>query len=151
MAGHKMTNKGMAMKKPGKMQKGGAMKKKKMKMPGGMQKGGTMKKPPSGMTKGGTIKKPVGLVYIGICFKKTTKVYKFNFKLDRKANKMITSQAALNIIRNPFRIKYITYESRSVTKAVQYLLIARTAYEIRIEVKGCILEFISMLSLQRVM
>ena len=28
MAGHKMTNKGMAMKKPGKMQKGGAMKKK---------------------------------------------------------------------------------------------------------------------------
>ena len=48
---------------------------------------------------GGTIKKPVGLVYIGICFKKTTKVYKFNFKLDRKSNKMITSQAALNIIR----------------------------------------------------
>ena len=40
MAGHKMTNKGMAMKKPGKMQKGGAMKKK-MKMPGGMKKGGS--------------------------------------------------------------------------------------------------------------
>ena len=47
MAGHKMTNKGMAMKKPGKMQKGGAMKKKKMKKPGGMQKGGAVgfKKP----------------------------------------------------------------------------------------------------------
>ncbi len=40
MAGHKMTKKGMAMKKPGKMRKGGAMKKK-MKMPGGMQGGGS--------------------------------------------------------------------------------------------------------------
>ncbi len=61
MAGHKMTNKGMAMKKPGKMQKGGAMKKKKkIPMPGGMMKGGTMKKPPSGMMKGGTMKKGAG-------------------------------------------------------------------------------------------
>ena len=48
---------------------------------------------------GGTIKKPVGLVYIGLHSAKLRKVYKFNFKLDRKSNKMITSQAALNIIR----------------------------------------------------
>jgi nicotinamide-nucleotide amidase len=48
---------------------------------------------------GGTNKKPIGLVYIGFHYKKITKVYKFNFRLDRKSNKMITSQAALNIIR----------------------------------------------------
>ena len=56
MAGHKMTNKGMAMKKPGpgKMNKGGTIKK-----PGGMNKGGTIKKP-GGMQKGGAVgfKKP---------------------------------------------------------------------------------------------
>jgi hypothetical protein len=38
MAGHKMTNKGGTMKKPGKMMKGGTVKK-----PGGMKKGGTVK------------------------------------------------------------------------------------------------------------
>ena len=48
---------------------------------------------------GGSKEKPVGLVYIGLHSAKLTKVYKFNFKLDRKSNKMITSQAALNIIR----------------------------------------------------
>ena len=48
MAGHKMTNKGMAMKKPGKMQKGGTIKK-----PGGMKKGGTVKmKQPSNKNSG---------------------------------------------------------------------------------------------------
>ena len=48
MAGHKMTNKGMAMKKPGKMQKGGTIKK-----PGGMKKGGTVKmKKPSNKNSG---------------------------------------------------------------------------------------------------
>ena len=48
---------------------------------------------------GGSKEKPVGLVYIGLHSAKLTKVYKFNFKLDRKSNKMITSQAALSIIR----------------------------------------------------
>ena len=48
---------------------------------------------------GGSKEKPVGLVYIGLHSAKLTKVYKFNFKLDRKSNKMITSQAALNITR----------------------------------------------------
>ena len=48
---------------------------------------------------GGSKEKPVGLVYIGLHSAKLRKVYKFNFKLDRKSNKMITSQAALNIIR----------------------------------------------------
>jgi len=48
---------------------------------------------------GGSKEKPVGLVYIGLHSAKLTKVYQFNFKLDRKSNKMITSQAVLNIIR----------------------------------------------------
>jgi len=48
---------------------------------------------------GGTKSKPVGLVYVGISTAKFEKTYKFSFTPYRKANKLITSQAALNIIR----------------------------------------------------
>ena len=49
---------------------------------------------------GGTNKKPVGLVYIGLAYKDILRAYKFNFSHDRISNKMITSQVALNILRN---------------------------------------------------
>ena len=49
---------------------------------------------------GGTNKKPVGLVYIGFAYKDILRAYKFNFSHDRIMNKMITSQVALNILRN---------------------------------------------------
>ena len=49
---------------------------------------------------GGTSKKPVGLVYIGLAYNDILKAYKFNFNHDRISNKMITSQVALNILRN---------------------------------------------------
>ena len=48
---------------------------------------------------GGTITKPIGLVFIGLAYNGYSKAYKFNFRLDRISNKMITVQAALNILR----------------------------------------------------
>ena len=48
---------------------------------------------------GGTKEKPVGLVYIGLASDRSTIVKKFNFTKDRKINKIKTSQAALNILR----------------------------------------------------
>ena len=49
--------------------------------------------------KGGTKEKPVGLVYIAISYDKGEKVYRFTFTPYRKTNKLMTSQAALNITR----------------------------------------------------
>ena len=49
--------------------------------------------------KGGTKEKPVGLVYIAISYDSGEKVYRFAFTPDRKTNKLMTSQAALNITR----------------------------------------------------
>jgi nicotinamide-nucleotide amidase len=48
---------------------------------------------------GGTKSKSVGLVYVAISTDKFEKTYKFSFTPYRKANKLMTSQAALNIIR----------------------------------------------------
>ena len=48
---------------------------------------------------GGTDEKPVGLVYVGISSGKVEKVYRFRFTSHRKTNKLMTSQAALNIAR----------------------------------------------------
>ena len=48
---------------------------------------------------GGTTTKPIGLVFIGLAYNGYSKAYKFNFRLDRISNKMITVQAALNILR----------------------------------------------------
>ena len=48
---------------------------------------------------GGTDEKPVGLVYVGISSGKVEKVYRFRFTSHRKTNKLMTSQAALNITR----------------------------------------------------
>jgi len=48
---------------------------------------------------GGTITKPIGLVFIGLAYNGYSKAYKFNFRHDRISNKMITVQAALNILR----------------------------------------------------
>ena len=49
---------------------------------------------------GGSKENPIGLVYIGISASNFDKVYKFNFTNNRKTNKLMTSQAALNILRN---------------------------------------------------
>ena len=49
--------------------------------------------------KGGTKEKPVGLVYIAISYYRGEKVYRFVFTPYRKTNKLMTSQAALNITR----------------------------------------------------
>ena len=49
--------------------------------------------------KGGTKEKPVGLVYIAISYDRGEKVYRFVFTPYRKTNKLMTSQAALNITR----------------------------------------------------
>ena len=48
---------------------------------------------------GGNKDKPVGLVYIAISINGVTTVYKNNFKSNRKNNKRITSQVALNLVR----------------------------------------------------
>lgn len=48
---------------------------------------------------GGTDEKPVGLVYIGLAVKDSIKVNKFQFLKDRKANKLLSSQTALNMLR----------------------------------------------------
>ena len=49
--------------------------------------------------KGGTKEKPVGLVYVAISYDSGEKVYCFTFTPYRKTNKLMTSQAALNITR----------------------------------------------------
>ena len=49
---------------------------------------------------GGSKAKPIGLVYIGLSTSNFEKVFKFNFSKNRKTNKLMTSQAALNILRN---------------------------------------------------
>ena len=48
---------------------------------------------------GGTEEKPVGWVYIGISYNGGEKAYRFTFTPFRKTNKLMTSQAALNITR----------------------------------------------------
>ena len=48
---------------------------------------------------GGTQSKPVGLVYVGIASKEGVHVKKYQFRGDRDAIKLRTSQAALNMIR----------------------------------------------------
>ena len=48
---------------------------------------------------GGTKNKPVGLVYVAISTIDYEKAFRFTFTPHRKTNKLMTSQAALNIIR----------------------------------------------------
>ena len=55
---------------------------------------------------GGTNTKPIGLVFIGLAYNGHSKAYKFNFSHDRISNKMITVQAALNLLRKNVE-KYI--------------------------------------------
>ena len=55
---------------------------------------------------GGTNTKPIGLVFIGFAYNGHSKAYKFNFSHDRISNKMITVQAALNLLRKNVE-KYI--------------------------------------------
>ena len=47
---------------------------------------------------GGSKIKPVGLVYVGYCDDKLSKVKKFNFSSSRESNKIRTSQAVLNYV-----------------------------------------------------
>lgn len=48
---------------------------------------------------GGTDEKPVGLVFIGLAIKDKLIVKRFQFVNDRKANKLLSSQTALNMLR----------------------------------------------------
>ncbi|MEE8341510.1 MAG: competence/damage-inducible protein A [Candidatus Neomarinimicrobiota bacterium] len=48
---------------------------------------------------GKTDEKPVGLVYIGLAIKEKVTVKRFMFLKDRKANKLLSSQTALNMVR----------------------------------------------------
>ncbi len=48
---------------------------------------------------GGTKEKPVGLVYIGLAVRDDVSARQFIFPRDRKGNKYLSSQAALNMIR----------------------------------------------------
>lgn len=48
---------------------------------------------------GGTDEKPVGLVYIGLAIKDKAIVKKYQFVKDRLANKLFSSQTALNMLR----------------------------------------------------
>ena len=48
---------------------------------------------------GGTGKKPVGLIFIGLAIKDKLIVKRFLFLKDRKANKLLSSQTALNMLR----------------------------------------------------
>lgn len=54
---------------------------------------------------GGTEEKPVGLVYIALAHESGEKARKFNLTRDRKLNKLLTSQIALNMVR-----LHLTYE-----------------------------------------
>ena len=48
---------------------------------------------------GGTYEKPVGLVYIGLAIKEKLIVKRFLFLKDRKANKLLSSLTAMNMLR----------------------------------------------------
>ena len=48
---------------------------------------------------GGTVEKPVGLIYITLVHDDTVWTKKFKFFTDRKLNKQLTSQVALNMVR----------------------------------------------------
>ena len=48
---------------------------------------------------GGTDEKPVGLIYVGLSYEGGNKAFKFIFTPSRLTNKLMTSQAALNITR----------------------------------------------------
>jgi nicotinamide-nucleotide amidase len=48
---------------------------------------------------GGTKEKPVGLVYIGLAVEAGTIAKKFQFTIDRETNKLLSTQAALNMLR----------------------------------------------------
>jgi nicotinamide-nucleotide amidase len=48
---------------------------------------------------GGTDEKPIGLVYIGLAINESVKVKRFQFLNDRNANKLLSSQTALNMLR----------------------------------------------------
>lgn len=48
---------------------------------------------------GGTVTKPVGLVYCGFVSEQGIRVRKFHFHFNRKMNKRLSSQVALNMIR----------------------------------------------------
>lgn len=48
---------------------------------------------------GGTAEKPIGLVFIALASAQETKVFQFRFTHHRKANKLLTSQTALNLLR----------------------------------------------------
>ncbi|RMF09962.1 MAG: CinA family nicotinamide mononucleotide deamidase-related protein [Candidatus Neomarinimicrobiota bacterium] len=48
---------------------------------------------------GGTPEKPVGLVYIGLAVTAGTIAKRFEFSFDRETNKLVSTQAALNMIR----------------------------------------------------
>jgi PncC family amidohydrolase len=48
---------------------------------------------------GATDDKPVGLVYIGICIKNQLTIREFRFGQNRIGNKLLSSQAALNLLR----------------------------------------------------
>jgi len=52
---------------------------------------------------GGTPEKPVGLVYVGVAINEETMIKKFLFTRDREGNKLLSSQAALNMIRKALR------------------------------------------------
>jgi len=48
---------------------------------------------------GGSDEKPVGLVYVGVCIKDNLTIKQFNFGHNRRGNKLLSSQAALNLLR----------------------------------------------------
>ena len=48
---------------------------------------------------GGTAEKPVGLVYITLVYNDTVWAKEFKFFTDRKLNKQLSSQVALNMVR----------------------------------------------------
>ena len=48
---------------------------------------------------GGSDEKPVGLVYVGVCIKDNLTIKEFQFGLNRRGNKLLSSQAALNLLR----------------------------------------------------
>jgi len=48
---------------------------------------------------GGTAEKPIGLTYIAIASKEGVACRKFRFLADRETNKLLASQAALDMLR----------------------------------------------------
>ncbi len=55
---------------------------------------------------GGTEEKPVGLVYIGMALAAGTVVKRFQFTKERETNKLLSSQAALNMLRKWLNERY---------------------------------------------